>query len=95
MFVGRCITEPLGSDALPSSCPRFGVLCVCAGITKKELEKWIAAAGLVIDLRVFGRFTQKETAEYFQDCPASVFSDASRGRAWLEAKVTHETVRFG
>jgi uncharacterized protein YehS (DUF1456 family) len=71
------------------------VLRVCAGITEQQLKKWIAAAGLVIDLRVVGRFTQKETAEYFQDCPASVFSDASRGRAWLEAKVTHETVRFG
>ncbi len=85
MCVGRCITELLGSDALPSSCPRFGVLCVCADIKKDELQKWTGAAGLVIDLRVVNRFTQKEAAEYFQDSPESVFSDASRGRARLEA----------
>ena len=61
----------------------------------KELSNWIAAAGLVIDHRVVSRFTQQETAEYFQDCPGAVFSEASRGRAWVEATVTLETVRFG
>ncbi len=95
MCVGTCVTELLGSDALPSSCPRFGVLCVCAGIKKNELNNWIRAAGLVIDLRVVNRFTQREAAEYFQDSPESVFSDASRGRARFEAMTTREAVRFG
>ena len=72
---------------------RLGELCVCAEITDKQLENWIKAAGLIIDHRAVTRFTQKETAEYFQEWPDAVFSDASRGRARLEA-VTLETVRF-
>ena len=60
-----------------------------------ELNRWIAVAGLVIDHRSVCRFTQQETAEYFRGDPGAVFSEASSGRAWVEANVTHETVRFG
>jgi hypothetical protein len=60
-----------------------------------ELSKWIVAAGLKIDHRSVCKFTQQVTAKYVRDDPGAVFSEASRGRAWVEANVTLATVRFG
>jgi hypothetical protein len=59
------------------------------------LNKWIAAAGLDINHHLVARFTQQETADYFQEYPGAAFSDASWGRAVIEARATRQKVRFG
>ena len=83
----------LDSDALASSCPRLGVLCVRADITLNMLKKWIReAARLDIDHRLVNKFTQTETAQFFQDSPISVFCTETQDVT--DAKVTLEKVRL-
>jgi len=58
------------------------------------LNKWIKdAARLDIDHRHVTKFTQTDTAQFFQDCPIYVFRN-SETQDVTDAKVTLEKVRL-
>ena len=67
--------------------------CVSAGINEPLLTNWIKVARLDIDHRRINKFTQTDTAQFFQDCPIYVFRN-SETQDVIDAKVTLEKVRL-